>query len=195
MSEQLTEGPLAKMFGPKPAAERPVDDRIRDLELRLDAVRAQRDAAVQQSLDHAATVAVLRRRADSAEGWRRSARNAERLIERIKSGELAWSGTEWVKRADRIGYCDSTFTPPDGGEPLACALDAGHRTNLHRDASLRYAWDDNAKAPGSQDPTWTCGKCERAERLGEDDGQIPEHHRTCPKRGPRSLSAILSGTP
>ncbi|QDB74743.1 hypothetical protein SEA_BARB_67 [Gordonia phage Barb] len=138
------------------------ENKIRDLELRLNAVRQQRDEATQQLLDERATVAVLRRKLD--------------------------------QRAEGIGYCDSTFTAPDGSV-FACALDAGHRANLHRDASLRYAWDDNAKAPGSQDPTWTCGKCERAERLGEDDGQIPEHHRTCPKRGPRSLSAILSGTP
>ncbi|QRI45025.1 hypothetical protein SEA_PHLOP_63 [Gordonia phage Phlop] len=144
------------------AAERPVDYRIRDLEMRLNAVRAQRDAAVQQSLDHAATIAVLRRKLD--------------------------------QRADGIGYCDSTFTAPDGAS-YVCALDAGHRANLHRDSSLRYAWDDTAKAAERQDPKWTCGKCERAERLGEDDGQIPEHHRTCPKRGPRSLSAVLSGTP
>jgi len=27
-----------------------------------------------------------------------------------------------------------------------------------------------------------CGKCARAERLGFDDGQIPKHFRTCPKR-------------
>lgn len=118
MSEQLTEGTLAKMFGPKPAAERPVDDRIRDLELRLDAVRAQRDAAVQQSLDRAATIAVLRRKLDGP-------------------------------RAERIGYCDSTFTVPNGGDTLTCALDAGHATNLHHDAGNTWAWTtDGAQVVG-----------------------------------------------
>ena len=92
------------------------ENKIRDLELRLDAVRAQRDAAVQQSLDHAATIAVLRRKLDGP-------------------------------RAERIGYCESTFTAPDG-VGYVCALDAGHKANLHRDASLHYAWDDNAKTPG-----------------------------------------------
>lgn len=29
---------------------------------------------------------------------------------------------------------------------------------------------------------WVCGKCAREVLLGHDDGQIPEHHRTCPKR-------------
>ncbi|UCZ88624.1 hypothetical protein [Gordonia sp. WA4-43] len=125
------------------------DYQVRDLELRLDAVRAQRDAAVQQSLDHAATIAVLRRRADTAEAWRRSSNNSQRLIARIKSGELGWNGTEWVKRAERIGYCDSTFTPPNGGDTLTCALDAGHATNLHHDAGNTWAWTtDGAQVVG-----------------------------------------------
>ena len=29
---------------------------------------------------------------------------------------------------------------------------------------------------------WICGKCAREVAQGVDDGQIPEHHRTCPKR-------------
>lgn len=29
---------------------------------------------------------------------------------------------------------------------------------------------------------WVCGKCAREIARGDDDGQIPEHHRTCPKR-------------
>ena len=29
---------------------------------------------------------------------------------------------------------------------------------------------------------WVCGKCDREVAQGVDDGQIPEHHRTCPKR-------------
>lgn len=29
---------------------------------------------------------------------------------------------------------------------------------------------------------WVCGKCSREQARGHDDGQIPEHHRTCPKR-------------
>ena len=29
---------------------------------------------------------------------------------------------------------------------------------------------------------WMCGKCAREVAQGVDDGQIPEHHRTCPKR-------------
>ena len=29
---------------------------------------------------------------------------------------------------------------------------------------------------------WVCGKCSREQARGYDDGQIPEHHRTCPKR-------------
>lgn len=91
------------------------DYQVRDLELRLNAVRAQRDAAVQQSLDHAATIAVLRRKLDGP-------------------------------RAERIGYRESTFTAPDGVE-YVCALDAGHKANLHRDGALLYAWDDNAKTP------------------------------------------------
>ncbi|QAX92875.1 hypothetical protein KNU39_gp64 [Gordonia phage Mutzi] len=160
MSEQLTEGPLAKMFGPKPAAERPVDDRIRDLELRLDAVRAQRDAAVQQSLDHAATIAVLRRKLD--------------------------------QRADRIGYCDSTFTPPDGGDTLTCALDAGHRANLHRDASLRYAWDDNAKPP-----VVDCGATTHMDSTGTDHrchlpaGHVGQHHDPRVIQGDREHGAPI----
>ncbi|AMS03871.1 hypothetical protein SEA_BAXTERFOX_61 [Gordonia phage BaxterFox] len=38
----------------------------------------------------------MRRDAAATEAWRRSAGNAERLIERIKSGELAWDGTQWT---------------------------------------------------------------------------------------------------
>ncbi|QWY84562.1 hypothetical protein PP496_gp53 [Gordonia phage Yeet412] len=38
----------------------------------------------------------LRREAAATEAWRRSAGNAERLIERIKSAELAWDGTQWT---------------------------------------------------------------------------------------------------
>ena len=29
---------------------------------------------------------------------------------------------------------------------------------------------------------WICGKCAREVAQGHDDGQIPEHHRTCHKR-------------
>lgn len=29
---------------------------------------------------------------------------------------------------------------------------------------------------------WICGKCAREVAQGVDDGQIPEHHRTCHKR-------------
>lgn len=29
---------------------------------------------------------------------------------------------------------------------------------------------------------WVCSKCAREAVRGYDDGQIPEHHRTCPKR-------------
>lgn len=29
---------------------------------------------------------------------------------------------------------------------------------------------------------WVFGKCAREATRGYDDGQIPEHHRTCPKR-------------
>ncbi|AXH46004.1 hypothetical protein KNT96_gp66 [Gordonia phage KimmyK] len=104
------------------------ENKIRDLELRLNAVRQQRDEATQQLLDERATVAVLRRKLD--------------------------------QRAEGIGYCDSTFTAPDGSV-FACALDAGHRANLHRDASLHYAWDDNAKPP-------TVERCDECETVGQN---------------------------
>ncbi|QDB74934.1 hypothetical protein KNU57_gp66 [Gordonia phage Valary] len=100
------------------------ENKIRDLELRLNAVRQQRDEATQQLLDERATVAVLRRKLD--------------------------------QRADGIGYCESTFTAPDGSV-FVCALDAGHRANLHRDASLHYAWDDNAKPPVEPNDPDACG--------------------------------------
>ncbi|QLF84110.1 hypothetical protein KNV15_gp64 [Gordonia phage Jambalaya] len=110
------------------------ENKIRDLELRLNAVRQQRDEATQQLLDERATVSLLRRK-------------------------LARQTA--LRYASRIGYCDSTFTPPDGGGTLTCALDAGHRANLHRDASLRYAWDDNAKPPAVE-------RCDECETVGQN---------------------------
>ncbi|QZD98814.1 hypothetical protein SEA_PINKCOFFEE_67 [Gordonia phage PinkCoffee] len=115
------------------------ENKIRDLELRLNVVRQQRDEAVQQLLDERATVAVLRRKLD--------------------------------QRADGIGYCDSTFTAPDGAS-YVCALDAGHRANLHRDASLRYAWDDNAKPPvvehNEPDACADIEQCDECETVGQN---------------------------
>ncbi|AMS03220.1 hypothetical protein SEA_TIMTAM_61 [Gordonia phage TimTam] len=49
----------------------------------------------------------LRREAAATEAWRRSAGNAERLIERIKSGELAWDGTRWTA-PPAVGLVDHT---------------------------------------------------------------------------------------
>ncbi|QCG77876.1 hypothetical protein SEA_SMOKINGBUNNY_65 [Gordonia phage SmokingBunny] len=84
-----------------------------DTRARLNAVRQQRDEATQQLLDERATVSLLRRK-------------------------LARQTA--LRYASRIGYCDSAFTPPDGGDTLTCALDAGHPTNLHHDAGNTWAW-------------------------------------------------------
>ena len=37
---------------------------------------------------------------------------------------------------------------------------------------------------------WVCGKCAREVAQGVDDGQIPEHHRTCPKRAQTEPTVI-----
>ncbi|MBR7191691.1 hypothetical protein [Gordonia sp. SCSIO 19800] len=50
----------------------------------------------------------LRREAAAAEAWRRSAGNAERLIERIKSGDLVWSGTAWTAPERMVEPVDHT---------------------------------------------------------------------------------------
>ncbi|AYR02611.1 hypothetical protein SEA_BIBWIT_58 [Gordonia phage Bibwit] len=45
-----------------------------------------------------------------------------------------------------------------------CLLAAGH-TGDHDTTDL---------------PSWSCGKCDRIEAFGHDDGEVPEHHRDCP---------------
>lgn len=40
----------------------------------------------------------------------------------------------------------------------------------------------NEPEPTPINGKWVCGKCAREIAQGYDDGQIPEHHRTCPKR-------------
>ncbi|AOE44976.1 hypothetical protein SEA_TWISTER6_67 [Gordonia phage Twister6] len=135
------------------------ENKIRDLELRLNVVRQQRDEAVQQLLDERATVSLLRRKLD--------------------------------QRAEGIGYCDSTFTAPDGAS-FVCALDAGHRANLHRDASLRYAWDDNAKPP-----VVDCGATTHMDSTGTDHrchlpaGHVGQHHDPRVIQGDREHGAPI----
>ena len=56
---------------------------------------------------------------------------------------------------------------------------AAHDAEVLATAALRR--------PARTEPTpfngkWVCGKCDREVAQGVDDGQIPEHHRTCPKR-------------
>ncbi|QJD51559.1 hypothetical protein SEA_SALVADOR_64 [Gordonia phage Salvador] len=63
------------------------------------------------------------------------------------------------QRTDGIGYCDSTFTPPDGVDTLTCALDAGHSTNLHHDAGNTWAWTtDGGQVVGIIDGGVRCGR-------------------------------------
>lgn len=89
-------GPLSKMFGPQAVADRDTDYRIRDLELRLDAVRAQRDEATQQLLDERATVSMLRRKLNQQQPPR--------------------------LRADQLGYCDNVSPETH----RHCTLPHGH---------------------------------------------------------------------
>lgn len=53
---------------------------------------------------------------------------------------------------------------------------------------LADALEAATRVPVQGEPTpingkWVCGKCAREVAQGHDDGQFPEHHRTCPKRG------------
>ena len=51
------------------------------------------------------------------------------------------------------------------------------------DSLIEIALESAGVAP--QGPSaWRCGKCDREAARGEDDGQIPEHHRTCARRDP-----------
>ncbi|AMS02803.1 hypothetical protein SEA_YEEZY_58 [Gordonia phage Yeezy] len=50
----------------------------------------------------------MRRDAAATEAWRRAAGNAERLIERIKSGDLVWNGTTWTAPERMVEPVDHT---------------------------------------------------------------------------------------
>ena len=49
-------------------------------------------------------------------------------------------------------------------------------------ARVAFAVFEKAQAPTPFNGKWVCGKCAREVAQGVDDGQIPEHHRTCHKR-------------
>lgn len=53
-----------------------------------------------------------------------------------------------------------------------------YRSREARDVAAILADTDEGKAG------WMCSKCAREAVRGYDDGQIPEHHRTCSKRMP-----------
>lgn len=71
-----------------------------------------------------------------------------------------------------------------------CPASGNHRPVQHRDGKPPWCNDCGLTAEyaepvsrlKSQDNKWACGKCAREVARGGDDGQIPEHHRTCPKR-------------
>lgn len=64
-------------------------------------------------------------------------------------------------------------------------VEAADAVNQMQNAGILFR--ERAPEPAATDePTpingkWVCGKCARAVARGYDDGQIPEHHRTCPK--------------
>ena len=74
---------------------------------------------------------------------------------------------EWIRQADRaksMAGMDAIWFP-DAEETLAA---------LRANGLLSEGAPTETK--------WVCGKCSREQARGHDDGQIPEHHRTCPKR-------------
>ncbi|UQT02076.1 hypothetical protein SEA_CHADMASTERC_59 [Gordonia phage ChadMasterC] len=63
-----------------------------------------------------------------------------------------------------------------------------HRTTAENDLARAIHALADAIATHARDcptPSWSCGKCARIEAIGHDDGQIAEHHRTCPHAPPR----------
>ena len=66
------------------------------------------------------------------------------------------------------------FMADEFDDPRLVAHTESHNSSMHRDTQpdRRNTMSDK----------WICGKCAREVAQGVDDGQIPEHHRTCPKR-------------
>ncbi|AYR02779.1 hypothetical protein SEA_FOSTEROUS_60 [Gordonia phage Fosterous] len=63
-----------------------------------------------------------------------------------------------------------------------------HRTTAENDLARAIHALADAIATHARDcptPSWSCGKCARIEAIGHDDGQVAEHHRTCPHAPPR----------
>lgn len=103
---------------------------------------------------------------------------------------------EWV-RGER-SWCDQHHGKPDEIELTARADEATIRLLMaRRDAlqrvkearqRLRDADADAARElfgafwENQQKAGWVCSKCAREMLKGFDDGQVPEHHRTCEKR-------------
>ena len=76
----------------------------------------------------------------------------------------------------RIAWCDQS---------QECREDLRQTSFLLTESDAKVI--DGFRRTAQTEPTplngkWVCGKCAREVAQGVDDGQIPEHHRTCPKR-------------
>lgn len=107
-----------------------------------------------------------------------------------------------VSKADgayvgRIAWCDGSQECRDDLRQAGASMLTADQAEAV-DATLRRS--ETPEPQGEPTPIngkWACGKCAREIALGHDDGQIPEHHRTCPKRtqGEPSDSQVLAALP
>lgn len=160
-----------------------------------DQVRAARAALAVFEQAHSKDLRV----AESAEDER-----IERALDYIENGTMPPERREWlralalrrtaVQEPTSEGYREAYETwKAEGQRQHAALLEIWHMTEPGDTSHLTFG--DNPQrvvdaVRSAQEPQgeptpingkWVCGKCAREVTLGRDDGQIPRHHRTCPK--------------
>lgn len=98
------------------------------------------------------------------------------MLSQLVDDEPMWSCVVIAKKLHAAGFRRTVQAEPsdlsicecyrDGSEMVTCARHSEHVQG----------------EPTAINGKWVCGKCAREVALGYDDGQMPEHHRTCPKR-------------
>lgn len=103
----------------------------------------------------------------------------------------AWdySDADQRERVAKVSHHPTTVPvtlPEDADSPFTYAMmrafHSGEPVSVYRDDD--GVWRDSVTdepTPVQEAAKWICGKCAREIARGFDDGQIPEHHSTCPK--------------